>query len=119
MVLLGFLGLLALTWKQLVQNLYVGLAGREWAIKSSVLLALSFLIIIGPSAEWIMNSRDARAALWDALPWIAAGLVCVKMSAAAWIAKRLHGDRLLSERTLVTVAACWLVVVLALYGLLA
>ena len=39
------------------------------------------------------------------------------MSAAAWIATRLYRDRLLSDRVLVTGAACWLVVVLALYGL--
>ena len=117
-VLLGFSALLASTWKQLVKNLYIGLTGREWVIKSSVFLALSFLIIIGPIAQWIMNDRNVQAALWDAWPWIPAVLVCFKMSAAAWIATRLCRSRLLSDRTLVTGAACWLVVVLALYGLL-
>jgi hypothetical protein len=45
-------------------------------------------------------------------------LVCVKMSAAAWIVTRLYRSRLLSDRTLVTGAVTWSVVVLALYGLL-
>ena len=36
-VLLGFSALLASTWKQLVQSLYIGLTGREWLIKASVL----------------------------------------------------------------------------------
>jgi hypothetical protein len=56
--------------------------------------------------------------LWNALPWIAAVLVCIKVSAAAWIAIRLRDNRLLSDRTLVLGAACWDVSVFALYGLL-
>jgi hypothetical protein len=58
------------------------------------------------------------AVLWNALPWIAAVLVCFKISAAAWIAMRLHDSRLLTDRTLVMGAACWDVSVLALWGLL-
>ncbi len=117
-VLLVFSGLLASTWKQLVQSLYIGLSGREWIVKSSVFLTLAFLISIGPIAQWIIDNGDVRAALWDAFLWIPAVLVCVKMSAAAWVATRLHRSRVLSDRTLVTGAACWLVVVLALHGLL-
>ncbi len=117
-VLLGFVGLLGLTWKQLVQNLYIRLTGREWVVKSSVFLALSYLILIGPLAGWII-SLFVMAVVTGALPWIAATLVCLKISAAGWIATRLHRQRLLGDRTLVTVAGGWLVVVLALYGLLA
>jgi polyhydroxybutyrate depolymerase len=116
-VLLGLSGLLASTWKQLVQGLSIGLTGREWLIKSSVLLRLSLLIVILAVAEWILDNRMV-AMFWDALPWILAALVGFKMSAAAWIATRLHRDRLLSDRVLMTGAAGWLVVVLALYGLL-
>ncbi len=115
-VLLGCAGLLASTWKQLVQGLCIGLTGREWLIKSSVLLRLSFLIVIFPVAQWI---HDNRAIAWvDDFLWILAGLVCLKMSAAAWIATRLYRSRLVSDRTLVIGALCWLAVVFALYGLL-
>jgi hypothetical protein len=117
-LLLVLSGLLASTWKQLVQTLYIGLTGREWAVKASVAFGLTLLCLIGPIAKWLHNSGGARAALWNALPLIAAALVCVKMSAAAWVAARLYRSRLLSDRTLVTGAACWLAVVLALYGLL-
>ena len=48
LVLLGFAGLLASTWKQLVQSLYIGLTGREWVIKAGALLTLLFLAAIGP-----------------------------------------------------------------------
>ena len=45
--LLFLLGLLAATWKQLVQGLAIGLTGREGLIKSSVLIRLSSLVLIG------------------------------------------------------------------------
>lgn len=117
-VLLGFSGLVVWTWKQLVQSLYIGLSGREWLIRSGTCLTLAVLIFIEPMVQWIRENSDVRVALWNALPWIAAALVGVKMSAAAWIAIRLVRGRLLSGRTLVAGAAGWSVAVFALYGLL-
>jgi poly(3-hydroxybutyrate) depolymerase len=117
--LLCLLGLLATTWKQLVQGLSIGLTGREGLIKSSVLFRLSSLILIGPAAHVLSRSPEARIALFNAVPWIPAVLVGLKMCAAAWIATRLSRGRLLRDRALLTGAASWLVVVLALYGVLA
>jgi poly(3-hydroxybutyrate) depolymerase len=117
--LLFLLGLLAATWKQLVQGLAIGLTGREGLIRSSVLIRLSSLVLIGLIAHLLNVSRDARIFLWSAVPWIPAVPVFFKMCAAAWIATRLDRDRLLRDRALVTGAAAWLAVVLALYGVLA
>jgi hypothetical protein len=117
-VLLVFTGLLASTWKQLVQSLYIGVSGREWAVKASVFLTLSLLAVLLPFGHWVLRKRAVMAALWNALPWIAAVLVCVKLSVAGWIAMRLHDSRLLRGRTLVLGAVCWDVAVFALYGLL-
>jgi hypothetical protein len=116
--ILGVSGLMVWTWKQLVQSFYIGLSGREWLIRSSTGLTLTVLIFIEPIALWIHDTNAAQVALWNALPWILAVLVGCKTSAAAWIATRLYRDRVLGDRTLVTGAACWLVAVLALYGLL-
>ena len=110
--------LMASTWKKLVQSLYIGLTGREWIIKTNGFVALLFLVIIGPILQWIHDDRDVQAVLWDEWVWIPIVLVCLKMSVAVWIAARLYRSRLLSDRTLVTGAACWLAAVLALYGLL-
>jgi len=117
-VLLLLSGFVASTWKQLVQSLYIGFTGREWVIKANAVVLLSFLVLIGPIADWVHENGDVQAALWDALPWILAVLMCVKMSAAAWVATRLYRSRLLSDRILSAGAASWLVVVLALYGVL-
>jgi hypothetical protein len=115
--LLAVSGLVVWTWKQLVQSLYVGLSGREWLIRLSTGLTLTVLIFIEPIIAWVRASDAVRVAIWNAMPWILAGLVCAKVSAASWIATRLQSSRLLSDRTLVTGAASWVVVVLALYAL--
>ena len=100
---------MASTWKKLVQSLYIGLTGREWIIKTNGFLALSFLVIIGPVLEWINETRTGdqprcgTCGRGFSLCWS-----CLKMSAAVWIAARLYRSRLLSDRTLVAGAACWL-----------
>ena len=117
-VLFMFAALFASTWKHLVQSLCIGLTGREWLIKSSVLLALITLVAAGPLADGIIRNRTVQSALWTGLPWILVVLVVFKMIAASWVAIRLYDSRLLSDRTLVAGAACWLLTVLALYGVL-
>ncbi|HEY3112782.1 MAG TPA: hypothetical protein VGJ62_03795 [Gemmatimonadaceae bacterium] len=108
---------IASTWKQLVQTLYIGLTGRAWLIKGSIFATLTLLFFIGPIAEWIIETQQLGR-LWSTLPLIFTLLVCVKMSAAVWIATRLFRNRLLSDRVLVGGAACWCVAVFALYGVL-
>ena len=56
--------------------------------------------------------------MWSAIPAIFAVLVCLKMSAAAWIGSRVWRTRLVSDSTLIAGAALWCVAVLALYGVL-
>jgi hypothetical protein len=117
-LLLGVAALLASTWKQLVQSLYIGMSGREWVVKASVFVAVTFLAVVLPLAVWISGNRRAMAVLWNNFALIAAVLVGIKLTAAVWIAMRLHDKRLLRDRTLVIGAVCWDVAVFALYGLL-
>ena len=117
-VLLAFWLLVASTWKQLVQSLYIGLSGREWLVRASLFLGLLLVTVIVGLVQWAREESGLRVTLWNAMPWILAVLVLLKMSAAAWIATRLYQSRLLGDRTLVAGAAGWLLAVLALYGLL-
>jgi len=75
------------------------------------------LFLLGPTLQWLGDHPSARAALWNALPLIFAVLAGFKLLTAGWVAARLHGSRLLSDRVLVTSAAVWCGAVLALYGL--
>jgi hypothetical protein len=110
--------LLASTWKQLVQGLYIGLTGRERLIKASAFATLLVLSVLGPLAVWAAESSRVRDAIWNAIPLALGALVCIKVAAAAWVAVRLHRSRALSDRALVAGAAAWCVSVLALYALL-
>ncbi len=117
-LLLVVAALMASTWKQLVQGLFVGLSGREWVVKASLFGVLGLLAILIPTGHWILSSKPVMAALWMSAPWILAALVGLKVSAALFTVWHLRGRRLLADRTLVVGAACWDVAVLALYGLL-
>lgn len=108
--------LIALTWKQLVQGLYIGLSGRAWLVKGSVFVILSSLFLLGWIIEWLVEHPGARQLLWGAFPGILALLACVKTGAAMRIGGRLYRRRLLSDRALLTAAAAWCIAVLALYG---
>ena len=117
-VLLVLWGFIALTWTQLVQSLYIGLTGRGAVIKGSVVLVLGFFFLFGPLGEWILETRRLGK-IFSALPIILAILVSLKMIAALVIGVRLYGRRSLSDRALVTGAACWSIAVFTLYGVLA
>lgn len=117
-VALGIVLLIASTWKQLVQSLFIGMTGREWLIKTAAIGALVCLAVIVPIARWAFGERVIVARLWTALPWILATLVTLKLVAAAWIAIRLHARRVVSDRTLLRGALSWDAAVFALYGLL-
>jgi len=97
-VLLALAALFASTWKQLVQSLFIGMSGREWVVKAGVFVALTFLAVALPLAVWISRSRHAMAVLWNNFALIAAVLVCVKLTAAVWIAIRCAVMRTLSAR---------------------
>jgi hypothetical protein len=116
LVVLVVLGLMASTWKQLVQGLCIGLTGRAWLVRVNTLVILVLTIAVVPTVDYLRRHRDVLGDVFDALPWIVAALVTVKMMLAAWVAVRLHAVRPLSDRALVSGAAIWLAAVLTLYG---
>jgi hypothetical protein len=108
--------LIASTWKHLVQSMCVGLTGRDWLIKGSVLLALIVLLALWPLTDQVLRNMKVQGIVWNLTPWILAAMVLLKMIAGAWVAIRLYDSRLLSDRAVVTGAVCWLATVLAFYG---
>jgi hypothetical protein len=97
--------------------MYIGLTGRASLIKGSVVFVLAFFFLFGPFGEWIIDSHRLGE-LWSALPLVFAILASIKIVAATWIVVRLYHSHLLSDRTLVTAAACWCIAVFAIYGVL-
>jgi hypothetical protein len=75
-------GLMVGTWMMLVQSLFVGLAGREWLIKTSGFAGLVFFMVIGPIIESIVESTAALRWLWNYWQLFPAILVVLKVTAA-------------------------------------
>ncbi|HKS25208.1 MAG TPA: hypothetical protein VJZ76_20605 [Thermoanaerobaculia bacterium] len=119
LALLALALLVASTWKQLVQSLYIGMSGREWLVKASVFATLAILSVVLPVAHWLVQNRKAMAMLWNLFPWIAAVFIGVKLAVAVWIAGKLYDRGLVRRRTLIGAALGWDALVLALYALLA
>ncbi|HMD36990.1 MAG TPA: hypothetical protein VKH42_18580 [Vicinamibacterales bacterium] len=110
--------LIASTWKHLVQSLCIGLTGRDWLIKGSVLAALIVLVALWPLVDAILFDMRVQSIVWNALPWILAAMVAMKMVAGVWVAIRLHDSRLLGDGALVLGAVCWTTTITAMYGVL-
>jgi len=120
-IVLGLLilaGLVASTWKQLVQGLYITMSGRDWAVKgiafaTLVLVTLGFLAL-----GWILDSRYRIAVALNAIPWLMAAFVALKLVLAMRVMQRGAARGLFTRRQLISGAIAWDVCVLALYGVL-
>lgn len=115
---LGLMFFVAATWKQLVQSLYVGLSGRDWMVKASVFASLSIFAVIVPLAHWAFTDKSVFIALWYAVPWLLAILVCMKTLVLMWVALRLHRTGAISDRTLISCVIVWNILVIGLYLIL-
>jgi hypothetical protein len=112
-------GLIVYTWKQLVQNLYIGLTGREWVIKSTVFATLALFVVLCFVGKWVFDHKEYHAELRDFLPWLLGFVVLLKLSAITWVIRRLRRWQLLSDRILIKIGACWLLLVIGLFSVLA
>ena len=107
------------TWRQLVQNLCISLSGNRWLIKSTVLVGLLMMAILGPGLQWFFSNRVAQARVWNAMPLIAIALVSLKFAAGAIVVSKLHARQVFGDRGLIFSAVAWLAGVILLYAILA
>ena len=112
-------GLLASTFKQLAQSIWIGLSGRAWLVTLSTAGMLLLVVLSMPLSEWILHSKWVAAALFDALPWILAVLVCLKLVTAAFLAERLDRAHVVRDEQLLMGAAVWMLAVFGVYSVFA
>lgn len=113
LVLLVLLVFIVGTWKQLVQSLYVGMSGREWAVKGLVFGNLILLTFLAPLLDRIIRDPRAAGMFLHLLPTILVVLVTLKLGAGMWVAFRLRESGLASDRALIGRAVGWDVAVFA------
>jgi hypothetical protein len=110
------LALMLLTWRQLVQNLCITLTGNQWLIKSTVVIGLIGMAIVGPGLQWFVRSHRAQVAVWETLPLILVIIAVVKFTVGAIAAWKLHARQVVTDATLVWSAVIWFAAVALGYG---
>jgi hypothetical protein len=106
--------LVGFTWILLIQNFCIPLSGRKWIgylSAAGYFLLLMVLLTLGGHPEY----SDLYLAL---LPWVAGGLIVLKLFLAAWIFRTLYRRGLASPRTLALGTGLWLGGVLLLFAFL-
>lgn len=116
LMLAGFVGS---TWKQLVQGLYIAMSGRDWAVKGVVFATLALITLGAFALIWIFESRYRIVVAWNAIPWLMAAFVALKLVLAMRVMQRGAARGLFTRAQLIRAAIVWDVCVLAVYGVLA
>ncbi|MFN0017133.1 MAG: hypothetical protein ACKVP0_02670 [Pirellulaceae bacterium] len=107
-----------LTWKGLVETLWIGLTGRPWLLNS---IAFGFAALFGGSAlfgVWVTLHPEWQPFLWSLVPWLVGLALALKLLVAAWVLRSLVHLRLVTPQRAALMVVAWTFVVLPL-GLLA
>jgi hypothetical protein len=110
--------LLLLTWKRLVENLLIGLTGREWFIKGSLFVGVFAFFGLLMFGLWFLIHPEYHHYVPEVAPWVLAALAGLKLTAAALVIRALRRKRLVEDRTLLVLAGAWAAVYATLFGLL-
>jgi hypothetical protein len=110
--------LVMLTWKRLVENMVIGLTGREWIIKGSIFVGMFVYFGLAMMATWVYLERSFYEMVVAAFPWVLGGAVLLKAGLAIWAVRALHDLRLIDARLLAALLTGWVVVAGALVALL-
>jgi hypothetical protein len=116
-LLLVALGLPALSWKWVVDQLCVGLCGRYWINLAAVIGIPSAICGVALILTYAQRSPSFREGLLSALPWLIVSALALKLLAGAVLARRLLRRKLIARRTLAQFTTCAALVAAALFGL--
>jgi hypothetical protein len=110
-------GAVVLTWLQIVQKLWMGVARRAW---TNVITALScgIFIVLLCLAPWLSSSPRNWQRLLDLLPWLMGAVVALKVLAALWVSRILERCGLVPLSVLRGALAVWLLSAAGLFGVL-
>ena len=121
-IILGLLilaGLIASTWKLLVQGLYIAMSGRDWAVKGIAFATLALLTVGFLGLGWMFESRYRTAVALNTIPWLMAVFVALKLLLAMRVMQRGAARGLFTRTQLILGAITWDACVFAIYGVLA
>jgi hypothetical protein len=101
------LGPSVLSWKAIVDQLWVGLAGRNWI---NLVASLAFAVgitVAGLVLAWVYVYPEVREPVQAAVPWAVGVLLALKLGAGLLVARGLVRCNLMTPRTVACLAALW------------
>ena len=117
-VALGALLLPIATWRPMIANMYVGLAGRNWVNVVAVFVMFLPLAAVIPIGCWVFMHPEYHDALLAAVPCVLASAAGLKMLLGAWSLRALGRRRLIETRLLARLVGAWLLIAVCLIALL-
>jgi hypothetical protein len=106
---LGLVGVVALTWEQLVGGLCLGLTGRPWVVNAVTGLYLAGAAGLGAVGVWTAYHPAAYDAVLVLL-WVLVVLALLaKLLATAWVVRAVYRQGLLGAGTIGRLLAVWIV----------
>ena len=109
--------LVLLTWKTMVEALWISLTGRKW-VETAVSFGFVGLVFVSiGSGLWIGFHPELQAAALAAVPWLMGLLLAIKLAAAAFVVRGLLHWRLTTAGGAALMTATWLAVVFSLCAL--
>jgi hypothetical protein len=112
--LLTVLLLLALTWKQLVENFWITLTGRDWLMYVAIAAVMSLFFIGTGFGFWVFFHPDYQPAARAAVPWLMGLAALLKLLVAGTVLRALDRSQLLSRKSILMMFGMWCLVVLGL-----
>lgn len=105
----------ALTWRKLIDGMYVGLTGRPWvAAASGAVLGVLFVGLMMPAGLVLQMLPEYRPLAWRLLPWLIGAAVAAKSVMAVLLLRALGRSQLIAPASLKNYLALWLAITAAL-----
>ncbi len=116
--LFGLAGLVFLTWKCMVEDMYVNLTGRTWVVGASMGAWGGRTAALGTFGAWLYYHPDYHKTFFAALPGLLGAAAVVKLLAAGWMCRAAWRRGLVSGRALARLLSLWLLSAVGLAVLL-
>jgi hypothetical protein len=117
-VTLGSVLLLLGTWKPMVANMFVGLAGRAWVWSVAAFVMGAAMVGCVFSCFWIAAHPEYHEALLAAVPWALRSAAALKLVLGAWLVSVVLRRRLIPPWLTHRLLAAWLLSAAGLTGLI-
>ncbi|MDP6557157.1 MAG: hypothetical protein QGG71_20990, partial [Pirellulaceae bacterium] len=109
--------LLGVTWKLMIANLYLGLAGRRWIWTVGVVLIGPAVLAVVPLGHWLWKHPEYHANLLATVPWALGFAAMLKLLLGAWLVRAIVRRHLVQTRLITRLLAAWLLTAAGLTGL--